>query len=437
MPPAAHVPTAGCTNVRSGAFRPPRVLLVTPQPFYEDRGTPIAVADTARALGQLGCKVDLLAFPHGENISIPGTVVHRCRNPLRVRSVPIGFSTGKCVLDASLVSSMDRLLRSHRYDVVHAVEEAAYFAALLCRRRRLPFIYDMASAIPAELQSHPILGRPVAQRALHVMERRVLNGAAHVMCSIGLRDHVQQRAPDASVTEWRFPAPTAAPEPEQVRQLRSDLNLDDAARIVLYSGNFASYQGIDMLFDAFSRAAAADPSLTLLCVGATEEARESWIGRLSESLRSRVRILTRRPRDTMPAYLELADCLVSLRPTSSNFPLKVFEYMAAGKPIVATKGAAHEPVLNEERAFLCEPTPRSVSNAMLDVFRQRSRAEHVARSAHEHAKHHFGWHSFRHLVGRVYGGVISDPRALGAFEASSRGGAAESPPQSRSRALSS
>jgi hypothetical protein len=41
----------------------PRVLFVAPQPFYEDRGTPIAVRQVLQALGQLGYAVDLLTYP--------------------------------------------------------------------------------------------------------------------------------------------------------------------------------------------------------------------------------------------------------------------------------------------------------------------------------------------------------------------------------------
>ena len=398
----------------------PRVLLVTPQPFYEDRGTPIAVANTVRALGELGCAVDLLAFPIGEDVSIPGTTLHRCGNPFRVHSVPIGFSANKCILDASLGLAFDRLLSSYRYDVVHAVEEAAYLATVLCRTYDVPFIYDMASAIPVELRRHSVLGRPTLQWALQAIEGRVLRNAAHVVCSMGLADYVRERAPRTKVADWRFPVVSAEANPEQVRTLRSALNLSSNSRVLLYSGSFAGYQGIDILFDAFARAAQADPALTLLCVGASEEQREGWLGRLNTALRSRVRILTRRPRNTIPDFLALADCLVSLRPTSNNVPLKVFEYMAAGKPIVATKGPAHEPVLNSERAFLCEPTPESVSRAMLEVFRRRSRAESVARSAQEHATTHFGWGNFRRLVANVYGSVIGAPlRAPRAAESGS------------------
>ena len=75
----------------SGDVRKPRVLLVTPQPFFEERGTPIAVALTVRALVELGCEVDLLAFPIGEDVEIPGVRIERCGNPLRIRQVAVGF----------------------------------------------------------------------------------------------------------------------------------------------------------------------------------------------------------------------------------------------------------------------------------------------------------------------------------------------------------
>src|SRR6185312_1537169 len=109
-----------------------RVLVVTPQPFYQDRGTPIALAHTCRALGELGYEVDLLAFPIGQEILIPATRVHRCANPFGIRGVPIGFSVGKTLLDLTLARSFWHLLRTRDYDAVHAVEEAAYLAALIC-----------------------------------------------------------------------------------------------------------------------------------------------------------------------------------------------------------------------------------------------------------------------------------------------------------------
>ena len=399
---------ASARDSASGAHH--RILLVTPQPFYEDRGTPIAVADTCRALGELGYEIDLLAFPIGEDICIPGVTIHRCPNPFGIRSVPIGFSARKCLLDATLLRSFEYFLNTRDYDVVHAVEEAAYLAAMLCPRFGKPFIYDMASSIPKELSRHKVLGMRPAQRTFKTVERNVLRRASHVVCSLGLGDYVRGVAPHAPITEWRFSPVVDSADERTVQQLRSELKIPEDSHVLVYSGNFARYQGIDLLFEAFARALAADPALMLVCVGANKDSRDGMLSGLNHQVRSRVRILTRQSRSRMPNYFALAGCLISLRPVSDNLPLKVFDYMVAGKPIVATTGPAHEPVLNSERAFMCDPRTESITQAILEVFRSANRAEAVARSARWYALHHYGWNRFVHQVDGLYGSVMGTQR---------------------------
>jgi glycosyltransferase involved in cell wall biosynthesis len=382
-----------------------RILVVTPQPFYQDRGTPIALSHTCRALGQLGYEVDLLAFPIGQDTVIPGTRIHRCANPLRIRAVPIGFSARKALLDMTLARSFWRLLRTRGYGAVHAVEEAAYLAALLCPRLNTPFVYDMASAIPVELRRHKVLGTAPAQRAIGALEQLALRRASQIVCSIGLADYVRELAPEAALTEWRFPPLIDAADEAAVRRLRGELSIPPDAHVVAYTGNFAAYQRLDLLFEGFTRALAVDPKLTLVCVGANAEARAAALAQFESHARARVRILAPESRDRMPGYLAMADCLVSLRPSSDNLPLKVLDYMAAGKPIVATRGRAHEPVLNDERAFLCEPRVESVKEAILEVFGSPQRASAVARAARAHALQYYGWDRFVELIDGIYGNI--------------------------------
>jgi glycosyltransferase involved in cell wall biosynthesis len=387
------------------SLRSRRVLVVTPQPFYQDRGTPIALANTCQALGQLGYEVDLLAFPIGRDIFIPATRIQRCANPFDIRAVPIGFSAGKALLDLSLARSFWHLLRTRAYGAVHAVEEAAYLAAAICPRLGTPFVYDMASAIPVELRRHKILGTRLAQRALGALERVAVRRASKIVCSIGLADHVRSVAPGASCTQWRYPPLIGAADEAAVRQLRGELDIPGDAHVVAYTGNFAAYQRLDLLFEAFTRLLRIDPKLMLVCVGATAEARAAALAQFAPQVRARVRILGPEPRDRMPQYLAMADCLISLRPSSDNLPLKVLDYMAAGRPIVATRGRAHEPVLSAERAFLCEARTESVQQAILEVFSSPQRARAVGLAARAHALQHYGWDRFVQQVEGLYGSI--------------------------------
>src|SRR5712691_11967411 len=125
---------AGWSSERSVAEPPrPRVLFVAPQPFYEDRGTPIAVRQVLQALGQLGYAVDLLTYPVGSDVTIPGLRIFRGANPFGIRSVPVGLSVQKLLLDISLAAALRAHLRSRPYTCVHAVAEMASAAALLGR----------------------------------------------------------------------------------------------------------------------------------------------------------------------------------------------------------------------------------------------------------------------------------------------------------------
>lgn len=382
-----------------------RVLVVTPQPFYQDRGTPIALAHTCRALAELGFEVDLLAFPIGQDALIPATQIHRCTNPFGIRAVPIGFSAGKVLLDLTLARSFWHMLTTRDYGAVHAVEEAAYLAALLCPRLGKPFVYDMASAIPVELRRHKVFNTALGQRALGAFERLTLRRASQVVCSTGLADHVRAAAPGISFTEWQFPPLIDRADEAVVRRLRGELGISPDAHVLGYTGNFAAYQRLDLLFAAFTQALAVDPKLMLVCVGASAEARAAALAQFAPNVRARVRILAPESRDRMPGYLALADCLISLRPSSDNLPLKVLDYMAAGRPIVASRGRAHEPVLNGERAFLCEARTESVKEAILEVFSSPQRAQAVARAARTHVLQHYGWDRFVQLVEDLYGNI--------------------------------
>ena len=80
----------------------PRVLLISPQPFFQWRGSPLRVRFNAQALAELGYQVDLLTMPVGGDLEIPGVTLHRGPNLLRVKNLAIGPSVAKAVLGVGL-----------------------------------------------------------------------------------------------------------------------------------------------------------------------------------------------------------------------------------------------------------------------------------------------------------------------------------------------
>lgn len=394
-----------------GARAEQRVLVVAPQPFLEDRGTPIAVRYVVLALRELGYAVDILTYPVGRSPDLPDVRLFRIENPFAFRSVPVGLSAQKLVLDALLVPALWKRLRTERYACVHAVEEAAFPAVILARRYDVPVIYDMQSSLPEQLSRSPLLGSRPAQFALRRVERWLLERADQVISSAGLAAHVRNVAPGAKVREWSFAGQRAVPEAGAVARLREQLEISPDARVVLYAGTFEAYQGLDLLLASVSRVRAAVPEAVFILVGASRPEPLRIGGGLVRS-GGGVRIVPRQPRDRMAEFMALADVVVSPRVHGHNAPLKIFDYLAAGRPIVATDIPPHRAVLDDDRALLVPPEPEAFGDGIVRLLRDTDRARRLAEAGLDFAREHLSWNAFVRSIDEVYASVCGRARGV-------------------------
>src|SRR5688572_32848028 len=103
---------AQCNTLQSGSPTPTRsgharmhILMIAPEPFFEPRGTPFSEYHRIKALTSLGHTVDLVTYPFGKDVDLPGLRVFRCLRPPLVRHVRIGPSWTKVALDATLAAT--------------------------------------------------------------------------------------------------------------------------------------------------------------------------------------------------------------------------------------------------------------------------------------------------------------------------------------------
>ena len=82
--------------------------------------------------------------------------------------------------------------------------------------------------------------------------------------------------------------------------------------------------------------------------------------------------------------------------------------MASGKPIVAMRSAAYGPLLDQSRAFICEPTAGSLADAMTRACRSPGEAEAVGRESQRYARRQFAWSRFVNFVRETYAHSIID-----------------------------
>jgi glycosyltransferase involved in cell wall biosynthesis len=125
---------------------------------------------------------------------------------------------------------------------------------------------------------------------------------------------------------------------------------------VAYAGHLYAWKGVDVLLDAIARV----PDVRCLIIGGQEK--EPDLARLRTltsrlGIESRVTFTGLLPPSAVPDALVQADVLALPNPASaisthSTSPLKLFEYMAAGKAIVASNLPAIREVLTDERTAL-------------------------------------------------------------------------------------
>jgi glycosyltransferase involved in cell wall biosynthesis len=384
---------------------------VAPQPFYSDRGTPIAIRHLLEALTQLGYRVDVITYPMGRSIELPGVRYYRVANPLRFKSVPIGFSLRKMFLDCFILFELRRRLLEDEYLCVHAVEEAAFLAVLAARFSGLSVVYDMQSSLAEQMAQYRPLRNRAARWWLDRCERWLVRHADFTVTSAGLGARARSAGRRARVREWHYPSPVAPVDGREVDAARASLGLDREQRVVLYTGNFEEYQGLTNLIEALPCILERVPQTVLVLVGAEHaDASRAMRKRLAElTSPAAYRILERQPREVIPGYLALADVVVSPRVFGSNLPIKLLEYLAAGRAIVATAIPAHRTVLDEERALLVEPTSAALGGAILEVLENPERARRLQHGARSFAERHLDWLTFVHSVGELF----SEVRAYG------------------------
>jgi glycosyltransferase involved in cell wall biosynthesis len=166
------------------------------------------------------------------------------------------------------------------------------------------------------------------------------------------------------------------------RAVRDALGLGAETPVVLYTGTFEAYQGLDLLYDAMAVVHRARPEARLVMVGGEpEQVEQARRAVASRGIADIVIFTGQKPAEDIPQYLDAATVLASPRSTGTNTPLKIYQYLRSGRPIVATRLRTHTQVLNDRVAFLGEPTPAGLGAALLAAIENPARADMVGREA--------------------------------------------------------
>ena len=344
------------------------ILMIAPEPFFEPRGTPFSELHRIRALTKLGHTVDLVTYPFGADVEMPGLRITRSLRPPFVSRVRIGPSWAKVPLDALLSLTALRLALTRRYDAIHSHEEGGAIGVALAAVFRKPHLYDMHSSLPQQIANFGFgRARRLASFVGWIERLMIRRSRVVIVICEDLEDTVKAlRIPVPTVLIENAAGSGSAPSAGTGAAIRQSLGLAESTPVVLYTGTFEAYQGLDLLFEAMKRVIASRPDARLVMVGGepaqVDAARKSVV---ALGLSAQVIFTGQRPADEVPAYLDAATVLVSPRSSGTNTPLKIYQYLRSGRPIVATRLRTHTQVLNDDVAILTPATPDGLADGLL------------------------------------------------------------------------
>ncbi|MGH7676763.1 MAG: glycosyltransferase family 4 protein [Gemmatimonadales bacterium] len=366
-------------------------------PVFGRKGCAVHVQELIRAFRARGAHVELFAARVGD-VPAPG-------EDLRIRPLP-AVRDGEPVVHARAVTAFNRHLRDALewegpYDLIYERYSLWSFAAMeYARATGVPGLLEVNAPLIAEQAAYRGLrdaagARDAALRAfgaataLIAVSREV---AAWLEEYPAARDRVHVVPNGVDPTRFRPDVPPSAPG-------------RPGTFTVGFAGSMKPWHGLDLLLEAFDRLHrhAGDARLLLVGDGPARAAVRADVS--ARGLAEAVQFAGSVAPDEVPGLLTSMDVAVAPYSEPGQFyfsPLKVYEYLAAGRPVVASRvGQLGTLLRHDDNGLLCAPGDSTALAAALDLLRRdrglRARLGAAARATVLHD------HTWEAVVGRILG----------------------------------
>jgi 1,2-diacylglycerol 3-alpha-glucosyltransferase len=417
------------------------VAMVAACPFPANYGTPGAIREMSETLATFGHDVHIVTYPFGEDLPVGAATVWRASYWRKRQTLYAGPSFEKLILDLLLLVKLCRVIRKQRISIIHAHNYEGlligYVAKLLTGRRLL---YNAVSLMSDELPSYQFLKPAFLARGI----ARFLDWLA-----VKLPDHFIAITKDLRdmFLSRRVPAERIAFIPCGVKPEMFDNSNPETLRarhgigqepVVMYTGVNSPFQRIDYLLRAFQWVLAREPAAVLLMVSPLKHDPDVAANRaLADSLAISPSVIWVEGQSLaeLPDYLAMASVAVISRPNIPGHPIKLLNYMAAGRAIVCFAGAAKGVRHMHDAYVVADHDVKTMSRGIVALLRDRVLAHKLGAAARETVVKDFDWRDLCARVEAVYE-AMSEPTAVSLLPSVSPGLKTEdgqTPPQARIR----
>lgn len=356
-------------------------------PVFGTKGCSIHVQEIVRALSRLGHDVTLFARRWGGEA--PADLAG-----LRCVELAKPISAGGSARELELVhldAAIAPLLDAHGpFDMLYERYALWSCAAVKWSQQNgVPSVLEVNAPLVEEQATH----RALVHRELAEMLSGEAFGAANriVAVSTGVANWLKREVVESAKIDIIANGVDAA-------RFVPSFNQHHAEPVIGFVGTLKPWHGLDILVDAAAMLKAQDLPFRLLLVGDGPE-RGSLERALAErELANRTELTGAVAPAAIPALLARMDIAVAPYPDLADFyfsPLKVMEYMAAGRAVVASRiGDIDALVRHGETGLLCPAGDRdALAHALAELIRSPDSRTRLGSAARDHALAELGWDS--------------------------------------------
>jgi glycosyltransferase involved in cell wall biosynthesis len=390
-----------------------RLGIVAAFPFPLPQGSQVYVAEQARALSRAGAEVTLLCYGHGQREDGGGRAtldalrsagVSLALAPAALSRTPLGAgpSARKPLADAALLATLLAAERHQRFDAILAHNVEAACVALAARALSgTPVVFVAHTLLGGELPTYAPIRLARAANAVGRQLDRQLARRADAIITLSAAAETALR-PMASGPLCRIaPAlePVPPPSPQDVELACRSHGLAQG-RFAVYAGNLDAYQDLALLADA-ARTLRPDEVVVV-----THDPRRS----APPGLRGV------RTRDTAEARALLfgASLAVVPRRVVGGFPIKLLNYMEAGRAIVGFEGVMDGFTHGVDAWLLPRGAgPDGFAAAIRHLHARPALAAKLGAAARGLLEARFGWSDAAARTLGLVAAVVAAPRAPG------------------------
>ena len=381
-----------------------RILMIAPTPFFADRGCHVQIYEEIKALQGLGHKIILCTYGFGRDM--PGVKTVRCFNPPWYKKLSAGPSYSKILLLPFLTFTAIKTVISFKPEIIHAHLHEGALVARFCKLffpKKL-YLFDMQGSLTGECLQHNFFkAGSLLHKIMKVIEKMIANWFFVITQSEAMTEELKSLGvPRAKIANVKDGVDTDIFRPEPINfELAKKLGIDPDQPRILYLGLLETYQGADLMFDAFALVAKKIPQAQFIIIGFPNIEKYKGICR-NLGISDNVKFLGRIEYQILPGYLSLANIAVAPKISLTEGDGKIYNYMAMGLPIVAFDRNTSREILGETGVFAKLNDSRDFAEKILYLLANKEQAKILGQKARERAVANLSWQAVGERINQVY-----------------------------------